>query len=86
VAAIVLFFGGGKTLDHVLEGIAWRWESDAKDAELRRRHADDEHRHEMLRKELELERDFPAYAGRRALEAAGPGSIPALPPPDVDAS
>jgi hypothetical protein len=86
VAAIVLFFGGGKTLDHVLEGMAWRWASDAKDAELRRRHDDDEHRHEMLRKELELEREFPAYALRRALEKGVPPSVPELPPPADDGS
>jgi hypothetical protein len=81
----VLFFGG-KTLDRVLEGLAWRYESDAKDAAQRRRHADDEHDYTMRRKDLELEREFPESAVRRAIEAGARPSIPQLPSPDDDAS
>jgi hypothetical protein len=84
ITAIAFLFGG-KTLRGLLADIRWRWSSDELDAEQRRRHEDDDHRIEMRRKMLELEREFSDDAAPpREMGAGDPLEQPLLPPPDQE--
>jgi hypothetical protein len=56
---LIIPLPGGKTLRELLTDRRWRWASDEKDADQRRRHDDDEHQLQMERGRLELARDFP---------------------------
>jgi hypothetical protein len=55
----MILFLGGKTIRGVLADVRWKWASDEKDAEQRRRHEEDRHNVQMERTRLELAREFP---------------------------
>lgn len=79
----IAFLFGAKTLRELLADFRWRWSSDERDAEQRRRHEDDVHQIEMRRKVLEIEREFGEGASpMRELEAGERLARPELPPPD----
>lgn len=81
-----MLFLGGKTLRELLADLRWRWDSDEKDAEQRRRHEEDRHRLEVRRECLELDREFPRGDQSPVQEIGTGATPPALMPPTPDRS